>query len=377
LSLTFFVLALFTASGSRGLAQARAPLEAAVDVRYPAPPLVGKAALMYDLDAGQVLYAANQDQGLPLASTTKLMTALLVLEHGRLSAKTAVSYNAATIGGSTMYLRQGEVMALRDLLYGLLLPSGNDAAIALAEAVAGSEPAFVAMMNARCSKLGCTNTHYTTPHGLDGYGSYGSAHDLLLVLRADLHFDTFRLIVRTRMYSVAGTFHNYAHSLINVNEPLWWYPGVLGAKPGNTTAAGFCSVLYVVRRGRHIAAVILGTSDRYTDVRDLLDYAFDDFTWRSPANVSPILEGQLYPRDDFSRDSPYRFLEGANTDGRRWRYYLGTGYYLAQPFLTYFVDHPSLGLPTSDATNGDGAVRQRFGRTVLIYHQATGTFSRG
>jgi hypothetical protein len=149
----------------------------------------------------------------------------------------------------------------------------------------------------------------------------------------------------------------------------------VGAKPGNTTAAGFCSALYVVRGGRHLAAVILGMSDRYTDVRDLLNFALGNFTWHSPAGVSPDLELQLYPRDDFSQDSPYRFLQGVGTDGRPWRYYIGTGYFLRQPFLSYYMYHP-LGLPTSEATIDHGSIVQRFGRVTLIYHQATGTFSR-
>ncbi len=323
-----------------------------------------------------MLYSVNSDAELPIASTTKLMTALLVLEHGRLDAMTTVSYLAATIGQSTMYLRGGEVLSLRNLLYGLMLPSGNDAAIALAEAVGGSVPTFVAMMNARCRQLGCTHTRFNNPHGLDGYGNYSSAHDLLLVLKADLHYDTFRAIARTKTYYVAGTSHNYAHPLTNVNEPLWWYPGVQGAKPGNTAAAGFCRVLYVVRGGRHVAAVILGMSDRYTDVRDLLNYAFRDFTWHSPDGVSPVLETQLYPRDDFSGDSPYRFLEGNDGPGKPWRYYVGTGYYVRPPFLAYYAVHPTLGPPTSQPATGDGIIRQRFGRTVLLYRQATGTFSR-
>jgi D-alanyl-D-alanine carboxypeptidase len=338
---------------------------------------MGSAAVVYDLDSGDTLYSVHPYAELPIASTTKLMTALLVLEHGHLGSTTTVSYLAATIGQSSMYLRSGEVLSLRNLLYGLLLPSGNDAAIALAEAVSGTVPAFVARMNARCKQLGCANTRFTNPDGLDGYGNnYSSAHDLLLVLQAALRYDTFRAIVRTKTYYVAATIDNYAHSLTNVNEPLWWYPGVLGAKPGNTAAAGFCSVLYVVRGGRHIAAVILGMSDRFTDVRNLLNYAFRDFSWHSPAGVSPDLETLLYPRDDFSGDSPYRFLEGSDGPGKAWRYYVGTGYFVRAPFLAYYAAHPLLGLPTSKASQTGTILRQRFGHTQLLYNVAAGTFSQ-
>jgi D-alanyl-D-alanine carboxypeptidase len=258
----------------------------------------------------------------------------------------------------------------------LLLPSGNDAAIALAEAVGGSQAAFVAAMNARCKRLGCTHSDFTTPHGLDGYGGYSSAHDLLLILKADLRYGTFLSIVRTRTYVVPATAQNYEHDLTNVNEPLWWYPGVLGAKPGNTAAAGFCDVLYVVRGGKHIAAVILGMPDRYTDVRDLLNYAFGDFTWHSPATIPASLEDQLYPSDDFSQDSPDRYLEGSGGPGQSWRYYVGTGYYVRSPFLAYYANHPELGLPTSQATISGSTAVQRFGTTLLLYDKPTGTFTR-
>src|SRR6185312_6419323 len=116
-----------------------------------------------------------------------LMTALLVLEHGKLETLATASANAVAVGGSTMNLYTGEVLSLRNLLYGLLLPSGNDAAVDLAEAVGGTEAHFVAMMNARCAKLGCTHTHFTSPHGLDMVGQYASARDLLRIVRADLH----------------------------------------------------------------------------------------------------------------------------------------------------------------------------------------------
>ena len=348
----------------------------ALDLRYPPPPLLGRAALVYDVAGKRVLYAANQDLPLPMASTTKLMTALLVLEHGHLDTQTTVSYQAVLVGGSTMNLYAGEVLSLRDLLYGLLLPSGNDAAVALAEAVGGSEQQFVAMMNARCKRLGCTHTQFTSPHGLDMPGHYASARDLLLIAQADLRYPIFRAIVRTHSYTIASTVHNNSHTLINVNQPLWWYPGVQGIKPGNTTNAGFCDVLYVVRRHSRLIAVFLGMPDRYTDVRDLLDYALSDFTWHSPTVADPTMEARLYPHDDFSYDSPYRYLVGNDSLGHPYRYYVGTGYYLRPPFLRYYAAHQDLGLPTSEAVTHDALTLQRFGATVLIYNRWTATFTR-
>lgn len=349
------------------------PGSIAVDTHYPPPPLVGKAAVVYDVSSGKTLYSVHAQLQLPVASTTKLMTALLVLEYGHLDDMTTASYKAATIGQSTMYLRAGERLSLRDLLYGLLLPSGNDAAIALSEAVSGSESAFVAAMNARCRKLGCTGSHFTTPHGLDGYGGYSTAHDLLLVMLADLHFATFRAVVSTRTYTIAATAHNYLHRMTNVHEPLWWYPGVEGAKPGNTTDAGFCDALYAVRGGRQVAAVILGMDDRFTDVRDLLNFAFHDFSWHSPATISTSLESLLFPADDFSMDAPRRYLTGADGPNNSWRYYVGTGYFVRSPFLSYYVQHPELGLPTSQATHLGSLQVQRFDKTVVFFNSTTGT----
>jgi len=355
-------------------AQAAAPT---LHLTYPPPPILGTAALVYDEGTRRTLLAKNQDMPLPMASTTKLMTALLVLEQGHLATTTVISANAATVGGSTMNLYAGEVLTRQDLLYGLLLPSGNDAAVALAESVGGTEARFVAMMNARCARLGCTHTHFTSPHGLDMPGHYASARDLLRIVLADLHYATFRAIVATRTYSIPPSAQNNAHSLVNVNEPLWWYPGVIGAKPGNTTNAGFCDVV-VAKRGKREAIVItLGMPDRYTDVRDLLNFAFANFTWRSPESIPASLETLMYPRDTFNLDSPYDYLIGKDAGGRPYRYYIGTGYYVQEPFLGYLEGHDGLGLPTSQAVTRGDVATQRFGKTVLLYHGQTATFSQG
>jgi D-alanyl-D-alanine carboxypeptidase len=153
----------------------------------PAPPVLAKAVFLYDVTAGRVLYAWNARASLPMASTTKIMTALLALTYGRLDDWVTASAAAATIGGSTMDLQQGERLRLRDLLYGLLLPSGNDAAIALAEHIGGSVPAFVALMNREAAALDLAETHYVNPHGLDAPGHVTSARDLALLALAAMH----------------------------------------------------------------------------------------------------------------------------------------------------------------------------------------------
>jgi D-alanyl-D-alanine carboxypeptidase (penicillin-binding protein 5/6) len=360
-----------TVGAAPAASQARIQTHAlALNTTYPPPPLLGSAAIVYDVDRHRVIYAVRPDVPLPMASTTKLMTALLVLEHGRLDTLTTVSANAASIGQSTMGLVRGEVLSLRDLLYGLLLPSGNDAAIALAEAVGGTEANFVAMMNRRCAQLGCTHTHFTSPHGLDAPGHYASARDLLLIARAVERYTTFHRIVSTKYHTVPATSHNDPHTMVNVNQPLWWYPGVTGMKPGNTDNAGDCDVLSVTRGGRHLLAVFLGMPDRYTDVRDVLDYAFQNFSWYSPVNAHPI-----YPVDNFNDDSPYRYLSGIDAHGRPWRYYIGTGYYVRPPMLSYLDAHPDLPLPTSRATSDGLSVVQRFGNRQVVYNTPARSFS--
>jgi len=121
--------------------------------------------------------------------------------------------------------------------------------------------------------------------------------------------------------------------------------------------------------------ITLGMPDRYTDVRDLLNFAFSDFTWRSPESIPTSLENQMYPRDSFSLDSPYDYLIGKDAGGRPYRYYIGTGYYVQEPLLSYLGTHPGLGLPTSEAVTSGDLATQRFGPTVLIYHGRTATFS--
>src|SRR5579884_924073 len=159
-----------------------APLTADSTVlAYPPPPIQARAALLIDEATGEILYSKNANAELPMASTTKITTAVLVLQHGHLNDMVRVSRAAATIGESTMGLRQGEVLSVRQLLYGLLLNSGNDAAIALAEHVGGTVKHFVAMMNGLAHTLHMTHTHYVTPHGLDEPHHYTSAHDLAII----------------------------------------------------------------------------------------------------------------------------------------------------------------------------------------------------
>jgi len=343
------------------------PVTPVTPYTLPAPPALARAAYLYDVTAGRVLYAKNAETNLPMASTTKIMTALLAITYGHLDDMVTASYAAATIGESTMYLRQGEHLTLRDLLYGLMLPSGNDAAIAIAEHVGGSTPAFVAMMNREAALLGMTHTHFATPHGLDTAGHYASAHDMALLALAAMRLPAFRQVVATRYYTIPATAHNDAHSFYNINQPLWWYPGVIGLKPGSTGAAGRCAVEWVTRGKRTLLLVLLGGDNLVTDVRDLLNWGFGDFShWYSPTLV-PV----FYAPEYLGWDGPGLWLP--TPDGGR--YYARGGHTVRGALLARYLATGGLaryGPPTSEEyIDGRGVWRQRFAGSWLFYNPRT------
>ena len=334
----------------------------------PVPPVLARAAYLYDVTDGRALYAKDAEDGLPMASTTKIMTALLAVKYGHLDDMVTASYAAATIGESSMYLQQGEQLTLRDLLYGLILPSGNDAAIAIAEHVGGSVPAFVAMMNREAALLGMTHTHFVTPHGLDAVGHYASAHDMARLAIAAMRYPAFRQIVSTRSYVIPATAHNDAHYLYNINQPLWWYPGVIGVKPGSTGAAGRCAVEWVVRGNHTLLLVLLGGANLVTDVRDLLNWGFGDFShWYSPLQV-PV----FYAPEYLGWDGPALWLPTASGG----RYYALTGHTVREPLLDRYLNTGGFaryGAPTSEGSlDAHGAWSQRFAGAWLFYNPRTG-----
>ena len=239
------------------------------------PPLVtAAAALVVDLDSGQTLYSLRSEDRLPPASTVKIMTALVTLQRANLDDVVQVSARAAGLGGSRMGLTSGEKLTVRDLLYGLLLPSGNDAALALAEHVAGSEEAFVELMNSTAAGLGLAGTHFTSSHGMDNPGETVSAADLVALTRAALAYTAFSEIVATPAASVAG------RKLVNTNHLLSTFPGTDGVKTGTTDAAGECLVASRTRDGHPLLVVLLGSKDRYGEASALLSWADSGWQWR-------------------------------------------------------------------------------------------------
>jgi serine-type D-Ala-D-Ala carboxypeptidase (penicillin-binding protein 5/6) len=240
-----------------------------------APPFSARAALLVDLDADQTLYSLRPDDKLSPASTVKIMTALLTLQKGNLDDVVQVSARAAGTQGSRMGLTQGERLTVRDLIYGLLLPSGNDAAVALSEYIAGDEEAFVELMNDTAATLGMRSTHFTSPHGLGDPGETISASDLVSVTKAALAYPLFAEVVATPESEVAG------HKLVNTNQLLTTLAGADGVKTGTTDEAGECLVASVTRSGHRRLLVLLGSQDRYAEATALLNWADQGWQWRN------------------------------------------------------------------------------------------------
>ena len=230
------------------------------------------AAVLMDAGSGRVLYEHSAHEALPIASITKLMTALVALESGHaLDERVTVLPQWTGAEGSSLYLRPGEVLTLETLLYGLLLRSGNDAALAVAEYCAGSEEAFVARMNRRAGELGMQDTHFANPSGLDGAGHASSAYDMALLARACLDNDILRDMVSTQSIAREGRV------LTNHNKLLWRYEGCIGLKTGYTQKAGRTLVSAAEREGLTLICVTLNDPDDWADHAALLDWGFAQY----------------------------------------------------------------------------------------------------
>jgi D-alanyl-D-alanine carboxypeptidase (penicillin-binding protein 5/6) len=241
------------------------------------------SAILADLDTGQVLFTARPDERRPIASVTKIMTALLVLERTTPSDVVTVSREAASPAGSNglseLGLEPGERITVGELEYALLLQSANDAAVALAEQVSGTEGRFISLMNARAKRLGMTDSHFRSPNGLDDRG-YSSARDLVTLTRAAYAADPrFQRIVATKYHDVPSSRGSPTRHIQNRDVLLWLYPGAIGVKTGYTTKAGFCVVAAAERDGRRLIAVVLGASgEPFSEAAELLNYGFSAFT---------------------------------------------------------------------------------------------------
>lgn len=239
------------------------------------PQIKAEAAVIMRASDKQVLYAKNLDNVMYPASTTKIMTLITALEQGDLDSVIIVSPRAVGCEGSSLDLRAGDRLTLREALYGLMLVSGNDAAEAIAENVAGSVPAFVQMMNERAEKIGTIRTHFSNPHGLpDPVNHFTTAYDLALMTVYGLRNPVFANIVSTREYDVHFLSRSGITHVRNTNKLLDTYAGANGVKTGFTNAAGECLVAAAKRNDVQLIAVVLNSEQRWEDATKLLNYGF-------------------------------------------------------------------------------------------------------
>lgn len=242
------------------------------------PKINSKYAVVLDRQSKAVLYGKNEKDKTKMASTTKIMTSLIVIENTNLNNIVEVSAKAAGTGGSRLKLKAGDKISVRDLLYGLMLRSGNDAAVALAEYVAGSVPEFANLMNQKAEELGLLNTHFETPHGLDSDNHYTTAYELAILTDYALNNKVFANIVKTKSCNI--TINGYERTINNTNELLGNLNGVYGVKTGFTNGAGRCLVTSIKRGDLDVICVVLGADTkkiRTADSVKLIEYTFNNF----------------------------------------------------------------------------------------------------
>ena len=228
-----------------------------------------RAECVVEVSSRRILHKRNEQTRLPMASTTKILTAIVLIEDCPLDDRVTIPNEAVGIEGSSVYLRAGEEYTVEELLYGLMLRSGNDAATALAIHHSGSIEAFARVMETRAALLGATDSRFANPHGLQNTDHFTTARDLALISAHAMENKTFRRIVSTKYYE--------PRAWKNKNKMLWELPGAVGIKTGFTTAAGRCLVTAAQREGMTLVSVVLNSPDMYARTAELLENAFSAY----------------------------------------------------------------------------------------------------
>lgn len=270
--------------------------------------ITAKSAILVEGSTGRIIYEKNSTKRMYPASTTKIMTAIVVLENCKLD--DIVTVNASALEGIpsgyvTCDLHPGEELTVNDLLYALMVKSGNDVACVLAEHVAGSVEAFADMMNKKAEEIGCTGTHFVNPNGIHDDAHYTTAYDLYLMAKYGMQNETFRTLVSTTSYTLPATnkhpeadrsFSN-SNELLNKNSRNYYYSNAIGIKTGTTSQAGDCLVAQSSRDGLDFISVVLdsgttsdGLSGRFMDTKELFDYAYDNFTLTKVTEENSLID---------------------------------------------------------------------------------------
>ncbi len=259
--------------------------------------LEARAAILIERESGRVLMAQNADTRYPMASTTKIMTALIAVEHCDMDEIVTAGKNASGVTGTSIYLSEGEQLTMHEMLEGLMLRSGNDAAVAIAEHIGGSVEGFAELMNARAALLGA-DAVFVTPNGLDADGHGASARGMALIAREAMKNETFRELVSTQEAVIPWVDHEYSRVLRNKNRLLSEYEGATGIKTGYTKAAGRCLVFSAEREGMELIGVVLSCPGWFDEAERVLDWGFEYFTLETAARAGEtvreanVLEGE-------------------------------------------------------------------------------------
>lgn len=236
--------------------------------------LSAQSYILIEENSGRVLLENDAHRKMAMASTTKIMTALIAIENGNLDDIVLVGEDSVNIEGSSIYLKVGEKVKLIDLIYGLMLRSGNDSAMAIANHISESEENFVFQMNQKARRIGAKNTNFVNPHGLHNQNHYSTAYDLSLITREAFKFSDFQNISRSKVYTSSRVQENY---FVNKNKTLWEYEGGDGVKIGYTMSSGRCLVSSATRDNMRLIAVSLNAPNWFNDNYRLMDYGFSNY----------------------------------------------------------------------------------------------------
>ncbi len=251
-----------------------------------------RSYMLMEAQTGRVLLEGNSDEKLPMASTTKIMTCLLACEKGNMKDVVTAGKNCVGIEGTSIYLKEGETITLEELCYGLMLASGNDAAVAIAEHLAGSSERFCEMMTERAKQLGANDTNFVTPNGLPAQGHYTTARDLAKIASAAMQNELFRGFVSKKSITLEADEDSPARYLKSKNKILLNYEGGNGVKTGYTKQAGKCLVAGAKRGEMQLIAVVLNDYAMWDDCERLLDYGFENYSLKK-ADEKKTLKGAV------------------------------------------------------------------------------------
>lgn len=337
-----------------------------------------RSAVLYLPDTEDFLYCKNADLPLPMASTTKIMTALVALENSSLTDEVAIDDSAIGIEGSSAYLRHGDVLTMEELLYALLLQSANDAATAIACHIGGSVEEFAHLMNNKACELGLCNTHFTNPHGLDNENHYTTARELAIISANALKNDTFKKIVST--YKKTFTSEERTRTYVNHNKLLRLYDGCIGVKTGFTKKSGRCLVGAAEKEGLTFITVTLDAPSDWKDHSAMLDFGFEKKKSVTLADINeihyelPVINGKS---DKITVKNENRLTAILDNDDKEIKQHIKLSRYVVAPIkkgeilgeVIYTLDGSPIGKVNLIAAESVGQVKTFWDKILSLFNK--------